>query len=87
LAFLIGTAVGAFNTRAAESLPSFLFWLLVPGFFLLLPIQVVTGGAHGSFMDVIIWSVPPVNGAAYALLTFLFVGIKRKIFTQSGKAR
>jgi hypothetical protein len=79
-AFLLGAAVGgAFNTHAAESIPWFLQWLLVPGFILLVPIYAVTGGVHGSFMGVIIWLVAPANGVAYVLIAILFRRIKRTI--------
>ncbi len=89
VAFILGVAMGGVFiatvswTSIAAEVPWPLQWVMVPGFILVAPIYVLTGGVHGSYVEMVFWSVLPANGIAYALIAAL---IRRMKLARSKKA-
>lgn len=92
IAFAIGAVVGGALlvprfSAGWEKVPWPLQWLLVPGFLLLAPAWVLTGGVHGDYANGLFQLVPWANGLAYALLTLTIRWIwvrRRQQRTESG---
>lgn len=52
--------------------------LLLPGLIVSIPVYLLSGGVHGSGVDIWAWSVVPCNGIGYAFIVGLGIWMRRR---------